>query len=207
MEACKLVYQKAKGSWHPPSDCVWAEDHIQLPGKFSLATAYKGHAIFFLQVLRIPKPNLAMHIASLIEKSSDSPDQDTILQEMHKKMILQEMLNICALNPKAESLQAKLMDCKCFPVRKPSGEIEWLDSTKRFAIVDRADYAVMFRDKVNTLDFSLEEVHSLKVLLVGLNLEKHYLSNATTEETEAEEAMADSPLTVDLRSKAYAITR
>jgi len=198
MENCKLVYQKAKGLWHPPTGCIWAEDHIQLPGKFSLATAYKGYATFFLHVLKIPKPNLAMHIASLIEKSSDSPDKETILQEM---------LNICALNPNVETLKAKLMDCRCFPVRKLSGEIEWLDSTKRFAIVDRADYAGMFRDKVNTLEFTLEEVHSVKVLLLGLSLEKKYLSNAATEETEVEEAMADSLLTADLRSKAYAITR
>jgi hypothetical protein len=139
-----------------------------------------------------------MHIASLIEKSSGSPDKETILQEM---------LNICALNPKVEILKAKLMDCRCFPVRNLSGEIEWLESTKRFAIVDRADYAGMFRDKVNTLEFTLEEVHSVKVLLLGLDLEKKYLSNAATEETEVEEAMADSLLTADLRSKAYAITR
>jgi len=198
MEDCKLVYQKSKGLWHSPTGCIWAEDHIQLPGKFSLATAYKGHATFFLHVLKIPKPNLAMHIASLIEKSTDSPD---------KEMILQEMLNICALNPNAETLQAKLKDCRCFPVHMLSGEIEWLDSTKRFAIVDRVDYAAMFRDKVNTLEFTLEEVHSVKVLLLGLNLEKEYISNAATEETEVEEAMADSLLTADLRSKAYAITR
>jgi hypothetical protein len=198
MEYAKLVFQKAKGLWHPPTGCVWAEDHIQLPGKFSVATAYKGYATFFLHVLKIPRPNLTMHIASLIEKSSDSPDKETILQEM---------LNICPLNPNVETLKARLTGCRCFPVRKLSGEIEWLDFTKRFAIVDRADYAGMFRDKVNTLEFTLEEVHSVKVLLVGLNLEKQYLSNAATEETESEEAMADSLLTADLRSKAYAITR
>jgi hypothetical protein len=139
-----------------------------------------------------------MHIASLIEKSNDSPDKETILQEM---------LNICALNPNVETLKAQLMECRCFPVRKLSGKIVWVDTTRRFAIVDRAGYAGMFRDKVNILEFTLEEVHSVKVLLLGLNLEKRYLSNAATEETESEEAMADSLLTADLRSKAYAITR
>jgi hypothetical protein len=184
--------------WHSPAICIWAEDRIQLPGKISLATTYKEHASFFRNILGLKKPSLEMHILALVEKSSDNPNKESILQEMR---------NICALDPKPENLQPKLSDCACFPVRKHSGEIEWLNSSKSFAIVDRAEYGQIFRDKIKTLDFSLEEVHSVSILLEGLKLETKYLSEAVTEETRVEGSVAHADLTRDLRRKAYAITR
>jgi hypothetical protein len=47
----------------------------------------------------------------------------------------------------------------------------------------------------------------VKVFLLGLKLERNSLSNIATEEIEVEEAIADSLLTADLRSKSYIITR
>ena len=44
------MYQEDKNLWHPPTNCIWAEDRIQLPGKGSLATTYRGHEQFFLCV-------------------------------------------------------------------------------------------------------------------------------------------------------------
>jgi hypothetical protein len=139
-----------------------------------------------------------MHIHALSEKALFSPEKHSIQQEMR---------NICALNPKPGDLWAKLSSSKCFQVRKPSGEVEWLSCSGAFAVVDRTDYGTIFRDKIATLDFSLEEVHSIKAFLQGLKLEPKYLSNAVKEETRVEGGVFNAELTNDLRRKAYAIAR
>lgn len=115
MEEEELVYDERKGQWHPPSKCIWAENRIHLPGMISLATTYKSNAAFFLQTLKIKKPDMIMHINALITRSLASPD---------KKIVIQEILNICALNPNPEVVQTTLANCACFPVRNPSGEIQ-----------------------------------------------------------------------------------
>lgn len=117
------------------------------------------------------------------------------------------MRNICALNPKPDDLWPKLSNCKCFPVRKPFNEVEWSSCSGAFAIVDRTDYGTLFRGKIAILDFSREEVHSLKVFLQGLKLEPKHLSNAVSEETRVEGGVFNEELTNDLRRKAYAIAR
>lgn len=199
MEEKELVYDPKEGYWYAPTECIWAEDFIQLPGKFSVATTYKEHASFFVNILDIEKPDLGMHIAALIAKIS--------LRIPDKEGILHKIKNICALNPERTVLEENLQDCACFPVRMPSGGVEWLSSTDSFAIVGRIEYGTMFSDRVETLDLSLEEVHSVRVFLIGLNLEKLFLSNAVKEETGVEDAIADVVLTGNLRRKSYAITK
>lgn len=139
-----------------------------------------------------------MHIDSLLQKASSNPNKDEILQEM---------MNICALSPDPTTLRAKLRECKCFPVKNPSGHIEWLSSVYQYAIVDRNDYRELFAGTVKILDFTLEEVHSVKQLLKGLNMEKHYFSIVVEEETRAETSRINSALTASIRRKAYAIAR
>ena len=73
--------------------------------------------------------------------------------------------------------------------------------------MDHTDYGNLFRDKVATLDFSLEEVYFLKVFLQGLKLEPKYLLNAVIEETRVEGGVFNAELTNDLRQKVYAIAR
>lgn len=164
----------------------------------SLATTYKEHSSLFRDILGIEKPSVGMHIASLIDKASEHPD---------KSIILQEMRNVSALNPKSDTLRSQLQHCLCFPVRKSSGDILWLSYRSAFAIVDRIKYGTIFRDKIKTLDFTLEEMHSVRPFLRGLGLEERMLSQSVIEETQVEEASSDSDLTKSLRSKAYAITR
>jgi hypothetical protein len=198
VEELDLVYCPKTLSWLPPSSCIWAEENIQLPGKVSLATSYREQESFFRKVLGVKKPSLEMHIRALIQKASDNPDKESILQEMR---------NVCALNPTPEALGTKLSDCDCFPVKHPSGEIEWLSCADTFVVVDRQEYGNMFRDEIATLDFSLEEVHSVKKFLLCLRLEPRFLSNAVTEETRVRDGLLHQELTNDLRRKSYAICR
>lgn len=135
---------------------------------------------------------------ALVHKASDNPNKESILKEMQ---------NICALSPKPEDLQAKLSKCACFPVRIPTGEIEWLTCTDPFAIVDRLKYGNLFRNEIKTLDFTLEEVHSLRTFLIGLKLEPWFMSKAVTEETRVNNGLLHQELTNDFRKKSYAICR
>jgi len=182
--------------------CVWAEDRIRLPGKVSLATAYKGHQSFFKQVLGISKPDLLMHILALEQKVADIPDNPD------QEAVLEEMLNISALNPPPGALK-RLADCKCFPVKLPlpSNSIEWHNRLDDFAIIDRREYGEQFGGKIRMLDLSLEKVHSIRGFLDGMDLERKYLSNAVTRKTSAEHGSLHRLLTEDLRKKAYAICR
>jgi hypothetical protein len=65
----------------------------------------------------------------------------------------------------------------------------------------------MFEGKIRTLDFSLEEVHSISTFLTRLDLDKKLLSWAVTEETNVEDSLPAGDLTKNLRLKAYAIAR
>jgi hypothetical protein len=192
----ELIYNPGSQSWYGPSSCIWAEDTIHLPGKFSLATTYKKQKSFFLSILDVTKPNLEMHILALMQKA-EAPD---------KRIIMQEMLNICAFDVTPQAVE-KLSDCKCLPVKLPSGEVQWLHRSGTFAIVDRRDYGQIFTGRIKVLDFSLEEVHSLKPLLFALGLGEKYLSKAVREETTVEGGSIDEHLTADLRRKSYAICR
>ncbi|KAF2464794.1 uncharacterized protein BDR25DRAFT_380700 [Lindgomyces ingoldianus] len=196
-EENSLVFDPNKKCWHCPSSCVWADARIQLPGKLSLASTYEGHLNFFTRVLRIPKSSLAMHIVALTQK---------VLEQADKTTALQEMLNICALNPTSEALES-LRNCECLPIKTQSGATEWHDCSTDFAIVDRREYGAMFEGKVRILDFSLEEVHSLQRFLFALGLGTRYISRLVEEKTYVQDNELDPQLTCDMRKKAYAIYR
>ncbi|KAI9641117.1 hypothetical protein NHQ30_010547 [Ciborinia camelliae] len=198
IENLRLLYYPPNKSWHAPSSCIWAPDEIQLPEKISIATEYKTQRIFFQKVLGIRKPDVEMHILALQKHALEDPD---------KKSILGELKNICALNPVGSVLRAKLSQCKFLPVYRPSEGIEWMDSSDSFAIVDRKEYGDIFKNKINMLDFSLEEVHSINIILVGLGLEERYISRAVKEETKIGNGLLNDTLTKDLRRKAYGICR
>ena len=82
-----------------------------------------------------------------------------------------------------------------------------MDCRGEFAIIDRREYGKLFSGRINTLDFSLEDVHSFELFLRGLGLRKNYLSNSVNLMTDATGSSIDEQLTADLRRKAYAICR
>jgi len=138
-----------------------------------------------------------MHILYLKEKAVENPN---------KGEIVQEMLNICAFKPAPELLE-ELSACKCLPVKLLSGSIDWQDRSGEFAIIDRREYGELFTGKVNLLEFSLEEVHSLTSFLVGLGLKGQYTSELADETTTVRGGLVSERLTSNLRKRAYAICR
>ena len=194
----RLVYGRGDKSWHSPETCVWAKDNIKLPNKLSIASTYAKQETFFTIILGVPVPTAEMHVRALIDITAKDPDKDRILLELK---------NICAFLPLSEHLYLKLRSCACFPVREPSGQIVWQSSKDEFAIADRKEYGVTFRDKLNILDLSLEEVHSVDSLLKKLDLKKRYMSLTVTEGTSALDGDSDGKLSRDLQRKSWAICR
>lgn len=197
VEEQSLIYYSQGQSWHCPSACIWAEDNIQLPGKVSIATAYKGRKAFFTKILGVMKPTLELHISAL---------EDKIAKGSSKGEVVLEMLNICAYSPEPKALEG-LRDCKCFPVMYANGTTAWLDRSGIFSIVDRRDYGELFAGQLTLLDLSLEDVHSLKYFLHGLGLADRYMSAAVQEQTQTPDGRLHKRLTTNLRNKAYAISR
>ncbi|KAF1808780.1 hypothetical protein P152DRAFT_452583 [Eremomyces bilateralis CBS 781.70] len=196
-ESDKLVYNFQDQTWHSPSTCVWANDTARLPQKFSVATEYFAQKPFFRAVLGIEEPKLPLYIQSLKQEASESPSSDSIKQLIR---------NICQFGPTASDLTI-LFDSKCFPVRLPDGTLAWMNGKEDFAIVDRQEYETLFRGQLKTLDFSKEEVHEMEVFLIGLGLQKRYLSGTVAAETTASRSSIDHSMTTELRRKAYAICR
>ncbi|KAF7958935.1 hypothetical protein EAE96_002461 [Botrytis aclada] len=197
-EDWELLYYPPSRSWCAPSSCIWAPEKIQFLGKISIATKYKKRRTFFQDVLGIKKPNVEMHILALQKHALENPDKEAILRELR---------NLCALLPTRNVLRDKLSKCKCFPVYRPSQIVEWMDSTGSFAIVDRKEHGDVFKNEINVLDFSLEEVHSVNKFLVEFGLEGRFTSRAVEEDTKIEDGLLNDALTNDLRRKAYAICR
>ncbi|KAE9964487.1 hypothetical protein EG328_010419 [Venturia inaequalis] len=196
-EEQNLVYYPHDQSWHCPSACVWAEDNIQLPGKVSIATAYKGRKTFFTKVLGVVEPTLELHISALKDKIANSSSKEEVVLEMR---------NICAYSPEPEAL-TDLRDCKCFPVIYANGDTAWSTCSETFSIVDRRDYGELFAGQLTLLDLPLEKTHSLRCLLYGLDLADRYVSTKVQEQTQKPDGDLHDRLTAGLRNKAYAIVR
>jgi hypothetical protein len=194
----EMIYSPTTMRWHLRTSCVWAPNDIQLPDKVSLATDYGSQKLFFQTVLGIKKPSLEMYMVALQKRALQDPDKESVIRDIQ---------NICALNPDPRILQDKLQSCEILPVRHPTGQVEWMASTADFAITDHREYEKLLKDQISILDFTLEEVHSLKIFLHGLGLGQRYLSEAVEEETRVRDGVVDVQLTQDLGRKAFAICR
>lgn len=150
-------------------------------------------------MLEVKTPNLDMHVLALEQK---------VLQSANKQTIIEEMQNICGLNPTPRSLK-RLSTCKCFPVKISSDQVEWVHCSSEFAVVDRDELGMLFEKTgmVRMLDFSLEEVHSIKLFLYAMGLQNRYLSVAAVEKTSVQDSSLEPFLTSELGRKAYAICR
>jgi hypothetical protein len=192
-----LIYSSKLKKWYTPTDCVWADDRIQLPEKLSMRSEFKQCENLFLGVLEISKPNLKMHIKALLQKARAKANSGEILREIR---------NICALNPTIESVQP-LENEKFLPVRFPSGYVELVGISQSFILADSREHEAIFKSKVAMLDFSLEEIHSIKGFLSLLRLENRNISKIVAEETSVEDGVLNQPLTDVFRRKAYAVCR
>ena len=115
------------------------------------------------------------------------------------------------MRPRSNDLSI-LSTCEFLPVRVPqlgkSHIIEFRNCQSDFAIVDRLKLAEIFKDRVELLDYSLEEILQLEPFLRSLGLGSKYLSLLCYEETDCEgESRLDNKLTADFNCRAYDLLR
>ena len=102
-----------------------------------------------------------------------------------------------------------IREARIFPVRYPNGSVTLRSADVDFAIGDRAKLKTMFHDKINLLDFEMEDVQLLKPLIEWLKFQDRYLSNSVEESTSifSSSGRPISRPDRDLKRKAYYIAR
>lgn len=119
---------------------------------------------------------------------------------------------INSFSPSSKNLES-IQNLAIFPVRKARRGLDVTVSLRvwneKFSIIDRQPWVEAFQDKIDFLDFTLEEVRKLKPFLSSFDLENKYLSRAVTETSsfEGEVQEQSKQRTRQLRSRAHALAR
>lgn len=127
----------------------------------------------------------------------------------HVKQLLW-LLNESILKKSPPSISPfQVKSCRIFPVRMQDGTVQPMTEFTEFYINDRPRYADALGDKINVLDFTVQEAHRLKPLIEWLNLTARCLSKAVTEKTSVDvsQRVEDRPFAQDISSKANAFAR
>ena len=197
-ENFKLIYLPLRSQWYSPSECLWT-DETGLPGKAAIKLYYVHQHKFFLQKLGVKRPDLQLYIKELkiYCTGATEPEEITI-----KSLI--GAINAC--RPAAGEVSG-LKDLIFLPIVDVDGKIRLKSPSDTFAIIDRREHRSIFLGKVAFLDYDIEEVHSLRSLVIALGLQNRYTSVMATEETSAEDSSQSAILTDRFRERAYALFR
>lgn len=149
-------------------------------------------------MLQIQKPDLQMYIQALKQLAKEKPPSIPRIKE--------SIALISTMDPSESDLKS-LRSANIFPARLPSGDVKLTNASVDFAIVDRKEYEEAFKDKLITLDFSFNEVHTCRPFLLALDLGRRFMSAAVEEKTMVQGGLADRNLTDTLREKAHALFR
>ena len=184
--------------WHSQFECLWSES-THISGKFPIAAQYPDLRDFFVERLGVKMPTLEIHIEELqilCNNATDVPVEQI-------KGLLKE---INLWQPVENNVQ-ELRDKKILPAKTKHGRKILMSPMDTFAIVDRQKYGDIFTKKVATLDFTLEEIRSIKTFLSALGLDNRYVSHLANETSKVEDAMEGVILSEDFRRRAYALVR
>jgi hypothetical protein len=187
--------------WTKPSKCLWSSA-TELQHRFSLNSYYDDDLEdFFVTILGVSRLTFDMVYDELYGIDAASAVQQV-------KTYLWEMNAFLETETTSRSVQ-NLIDKRIFPVNYARGDTKLVASGTQFAIVDREPLRLLFQDKINLLDFRLDEVHRLEPLLHWMGLKDRYLSclvkERTVVDTESTHPLADRTLSIARRS--HALTR
>ncbi len=203
-EDSALVYIPKENAWCPPSQCVWVESSVKIPGRASLADAYPLKKTFFTAVRKISEPTVEMYVDSL---KAEAKGKASAAQ------IKETMALICGLSV-GETDLSSLVEAKVLPVKLANGVGSFASASSRksfffvdFAIVENTIHWDAFKGKIVVLDFSLEEIRDTRPLLLAMGLEERFSSKLVKEVTDVREGSQDHEMTKNLRIKSQAIVR
>ena len=129
-----------------------------------------------------------------------------VAQQPDIKRVKELIQGINEMGPRPEDLQG-IKQSKVLPVKLANGRIELRSMTTDFALVNREDYDQAFNGKIAVLDFSLGQVHGLKLFLTAFGLNDRCLSKIVKELPSVESGSYDNGLTNKFRQKANALFR
>lgn len=201
-EESALIYVPKKNAWFPPTQCVWVDTSVQIPGKASIADAYPLKKTFFTTVLKVSEPTVDMYVASLVDGANGKASAAQIKETMRL---------ICDLGL-GETDLSSLNEAKILPIKLANGSrcfasASSADGSVDFAIVEKTIHSDGFRGKISVLDFSIEDIRDTRPLLQAMNLENRFSSKTVKEVTDVSGGSLDREMTKNLRGKGQAIVR
>ena len=201
-EDSALVYIPKENSWRPPSQCVWVESNVTIPGKASIAGAYSLLETFFTTILNISQPTVEMYADSMKAEAKGKPSSARIKETMRL---------ICSLGV-GKSDFSSLAKAKILPVKLANGVSAFTSASSKdecidFVIVENIIHWNAFEGKIVVLDFSLEEIRDSRPLLLAMGLKGRFSSQLVEEVTDVRGGSQDHEMTRNLRSKSQAIVR
>ena len=201
-EDSALVYIPKENAWCPPSQCVWVESSVKIPGKASIADAYPLKKTFFTTVLKISEPTVEMYVDSLKAEAKGKASVEQIKETMAL---------ICGLGVGKTDFSS-LIEAKVLPVKLANGVPSFASASSKdesvdFVIVENIIHWDAFKGKIVVLDFSLEEIRDTRPLLLAMGLEGRFSSKLVEEVTDVRGGSQDHEMTRNLRIKSQAIVR
>ena len=202
-EDSALVYIAKENAWCAPSQCVWVESNVKIPGKASIADTYPLLEAFFTTVLKISKPTVEMYV--------DSLEAEAKKEKASAALIKDTMRLICSLGV-GEHDFSSLVEAKVLPVKLANGVGSFASASSKnecadFAIVENSIHWDAFKGKIVVLDFSLEEIRDTRPLLQAMGLKERFSSKLVKEVTDVSGGSQDHEMTRNLRIKSQAIVR
>ncbi|EXL91560.1 hypothetical protein NOF04DRAFT_17789 [Fusarium oxysporum II5] len=199
-----LIYSPHQASkrWYKVSECIWSSEGAN-QDEISLEPLYPDHSPLFVSFLDVPKMGASLIYQRLLDV------ENTVQPIPEIKKLFWSLLDGLTANKESSSVFAdKIRVRRVFPVKLLSGEVQPMSILGDFCINDRPVYAAALRDKVNFLDFSVEEVHRLEPVIAWLRLTERYLSKSVTEKTSVDESqgVVESALSNDIAGKAAAFS-
>ncbi|KAJ5263150.1 hypothetical protein N7478_010755 [Penicillium angulare] len=191
---------ESKNGWYKSSECLWSST-TKIRGMVTIQEDYEELKEFFIDTLGVQTLTLQMAYKDLLESSS----QVTMDEVISKIWCLNALLSTddTYVDPRP------LLQKSIFPVVFPDGSSALCSADTRFAIPDREHLASRFRGKIKLLDFTQEEVRSLRPFFDWANLSHCYLSASVRELTSisGDTTPFNPSPTRDIKHKAHAIVR
>ncbi|KAJ5721350.1 uncharacterized protein N7483_009284 [Penicillium malachiteum] len=164
-----LIFVKtdSQTGWYKSSECLWSST-TEIRGKVALNDHYNELEEFFLHTLGVQTLTLQMAYDDLLAICSEATREEIISKLWCLNALL--LMDDTYVDPKP------LLRKPIFPVVFPDGSNALCSTDTEFAIGDREYLASRFRGKIKILEFTQEEVRSLKPFFDWTNLSHRYLS-------------------------------
>lgn len=168
------------GGWLTVSQCLWSSA-TKFGSRAVLSDNYEALEDFFVDFLGVQMLDAKIVYDELLDHThSATPAGLSHLKSQLR--ILSRFIAEKDIDPTIRPLPLLRKDVRIYPVRPPSSEAAQLVAYPQgFVIVDRVRLGSYFSDKINVLDFDLDEIRDLSPLFRWLGIETRLISRLVKE--------------------------